>query len=58
MQDFDNTKINGGSSVAEVKICSWPPFLLQAIPQNIFRVSKGTVQGMSDSFGECYISYK
>ena len=29
--------------------------LLQAIPQNIFRVSKGTVRGMSDSFGECYI---
>ena len=54
MQDFDNTKL--WSSVADVKICSW---LLScyAVPQNIFRVSKGTMRGMSDSFGECYISY-
>ena len=36
---------------------SLPFQLSRPIRQNIFRVSKlGTVLGMSDSFGECYIS--
>ena len=47
---------NGGSSVDEVKICSWPPS--SGYTSKHFRVSKGTVRGMSDSFGECYISFK
>ena len=51
MQDFDDTKWRIVGSWKSRYVAG---LLLQAIPQNIFRVSKGTVRGMSYSFGECY----
>ena len=43
---------NGGSSVVDARIVA--SLLLQAIPKNIFRASKGTVRVMSELFGVSY----